>query len=233
MRACGRGHRRSPLDRNAGDDRPAGPCQASTHPSIAVLPIVAQAAWPSALSRRAAPGSARGDAILPITDCLHPHCQAESLPPPSPPSRIPAALPRAGQRACGRAGPPTIQLDRSTGGERPRPSGELPSSTLPSRIPTAAIAAKLHPCRPPHERARGRGCERSRSTGMQAICALAKPFRAAFQAGSGDAEPRSSPGADGEKWKMLAIFRNPYSLTGSSTYHGRSRGKEDITRSRG
>jgi len=39
------------------------------------------------------------DAILPIAGCLHPRCQAESLPPPSPQARIPAAPSRAGQRA--------------------------------------------------------------------------------------------------------------------------------------
>ena len=65
-----------------------------SHPSIAISPIAAQAAWPSALKGRAAlRGSARRDAILPIADCLHPRCQSESLP--SPLTRGPAGM-RAG-----------------------------------------------------------------------------------------------------------------------------------------
>ena len=38
----------------------------------------------------------------PLAGCPHPRCQDESLPPPSPPSRIPADLSRAGPRAGGR-----------------------------------------------------------------------------------------------------------------------------------
>ena len=45
-----------------------------------------------------------------LAGCLHPRCQAESLPPQSPPSCIPAA-PHTSGHAGMRAGPPAIPLD--------------------------------------------------------------------------------------------------------------------------
>jgi hypothetical protein len=89
-------------------------------PSIAVLPIAAQATGPSALQGRAAPGSARGDAILPITDCLSsalPICiPTAPITAKSHPCRPPTSGP------TGRwAGPPAIPLDRSAGDERTQP----------------------------------------------------------------------------------------------------------------
>ncbi len=70
LRAGGRGQRRSPLDRNAGDE---------------AIPV----------------GSLAGS--------LHPRCQSESLLPPSPPTRIPAAPLKSGP-AGRRAGPAAIPL---------------------------------------------------------------------------------------------------------------------------
>ena len=87
--------------------------------------------------------SARSDSSQPSVPPIHipaaPHRrQATSLPPPS----------RAGMRACGR-GHRRSPLDRNAGDERASgPPGGLPSSALPIQIPTAAITAKPHPCRP-------------------------------------------------------------------------------------
>jgi hypothetical protein len=91
QRACGRGHRRSPLDRKAGDE-----------------------ATPA-----------------PLASEYHPRCQFTSLPPPSLPSRIPAA---SHERASGQAGGATGHPARPEHRRRatPGPPGGLPSSALPS-----------------------------------------------------------------------------------------------------
>jgi hypothetical protein len=83
MRAGGRGQRRSPLDRNAGDE--------------------------------ATPTSS-------LAGCLHPRCQAASLPPPSPPIWHPCR-PLTSGRAGRRARSPALPLDRNAGDPRPRLSG--------------------------------------------------------------------------------------------------------------
>jgi len=107
----------------------------------------------------------------------------ESLPPPSPPSRIPAA-PLTSGPAGRRAGPQAISLDRNAGDGRPRSGpGGLPSSALPSCIPTAAIASNPHPCRPltSGQRASGHAGGATgdpRSTGRQATRRPRPPWRA-------------------------------------------------------
>jgi len=68
----------------------------------------------------------------PLASELHPRCQSESLPPPSPPICIPAAPSRAGPRACGRGhrGDPARPEHRRRANPA-GPPGRLPSSMLP------------------------------------------------------------------------------------------------------
>jgi hypothetical protein len=102
------------------------------------------ASAPPALQGRAAPGSARGRSFVAILLDRIP-AQPSALPkmhPCRPPSR-------AGQRACGRG----HRRSCSTGVRAtsdPGPPGGLPSSTLPSHIPTAPIATKAASLPPPH-----------------------------------------------------------------------------------
>jgi len=139
----------------------------------------AQAAFPLALSRRAAPGSARGMRSCPLRAAfiraakLNPyrrhHRQAAPLPPPS----------RAGSRAGGRG----HRRSRSTGvqatSDPGRPSWRAsPHPRCQSESPTAPIVAKSASLPPPPTRAGQRACGwtgppggRSCSTGMQATCA--------------------------------------------------------------
>jgi len=70
----------------------------------------------SASAERAPAGSLAG--------CLHPRCQSESLPPPSPPRPHPCRPPTSGP-ASTRAGPQAIPIDRNAGDKRPRPAPGL------------------------------------------------------------------------------------------------------------
>jgi len=111
-----------------------------------------------------------------LMGCLHPRCQSESLPPPSPPIPYPyCPHERASGRGCGRS-----TLDRKAGDERPWPA---PWQAAFIR------AAKLHPYRrhrrqaaslpPPHERARGQAGGATgdpRSTGVQATSDPGRPL---------------------------------------------------------
>jgi hypothetical protein len=130
--------------------------------------------------------SARSDSSQPSVPPIHipaaPHRrQATSLPPPS----------RAGMRACGR-GHRRSPLDRNAGDERASgPPGGLPSSALPIQIPTAAITASPHPCRP----------LTSGPAGMRT-----RPQAIPLDRNAGDPRPRPS----GRRALIRAAKLNPY-----------------------
>ena len=93
--------------------------------------------------------------IGPLASELHPHCQATSLPLPSLPIRIPAARPRAGQRACGR-GHRRSPLDRNAGDERPgRPPWRAAFIRAANPNPYRRHRRQAASLLPPHERPAG------------------------------------------------------------------------------
>jgi len=92
------------------------------------------------LGQKAAAKQASG----PLADCPHPRCQAESLPPPSPPIRIPAAPPH--ERASGHAGGATGDPARPECRRRANP-GQPPGRRA------LIHAAKLSPYRRHHRQA--------------------------------------------------------------------------------
>jgi hypothetical protein len=115
-----------PLDRIAGDERPRPSGRralihaANPNPYRRPRRQAASLPPPSRAGQRAggrghrrsrATGMQATSGPGPLAVCLHPGCQSESLPPPSPPSCIPAAPSRAGQRAGGRG----HRRSRSTG----------------------------------------------------------------------------------------------------------------------
>jgi hypothetical protein len=144
-----------------GEPRPAFPWRAAfiRAGQAASLPppherANGQAGGPAAIStrpqcrRRASPG--------PLAGCLHPLCQDESLPSPSPPICISAA-PLTSEPADRRARPPAIPLDRIADGEA-SPAVPLAGNLHPrchaESLPPPS-PPKPHPCCPPHERPAG------------------------------------------------------------------------------
>jgi hypothetical protein len=99
------------------------------HSGITSRPMLPMQSSHQCCRAGAAPGGARGS--------LHPPCQFTSLPPPSPPARIPAAPPH--EQARGQAGGATGDHARPEcrATRRPWPPGGLLSSALPSSIPAA------------------------------------------------------------------------------------------------
>jgi hypothetical protein len=143
QRAGGRGHRRSrSTEKQATSDaRPSGRRAlirtAKLHPCRPLTSGPAgRRAGPPAIPARPE-RRRRGDARPPWQTSPHPRCQAESLPPPSPPSRIPAAPSRAGSRAGGRG----HRRSRSTG----RQATRRPRSALHGAFQTRPPGCQTKP----------------------------------------------------------------------------------------
>ena len=146
---------------------------------IPAAPLTSGPAGATAGDPRSTGGQAtRANGQAPWQASPHPRCQAASLPPPLPPSCIPAAPSRAGMRACGWAGPPAIparpkRRRRATPALwRASPHPRCQATSLPPPSPPIRIrAANPNPYRrrsppnpaslPPPSRAGPRACGRA------------------------------------------------------------------------
>jgi len=143
----------------------------------------------------------RGFMAIPLdrTPASHPRCQAESLPPPSPPRPHPCR-PFTSGPAGKRAGPPAIPARPECRRPAPpaRPPGGLPSSALPIRIPTTPLTSGPAGRRagpPTIPRDRKAGDERPRPSGRRALIHAAKlnPYRRHRRQGRIPATPHGAP----------------------------------------